>query len=214
MKCKICGNETKIINDEAREKIYLKCSVCEAIAIKDEFFVPAEREKGQYDNHNNSIENSGYVKMFENFLDFFWDTIKDEATETLDFGSGPGPVLSKIIEKRSLHVDIFDKFYQPDEVYKDKKYDLITSTEVFEHLKNPLETLLLFKKHLKKDGIIAIMTLFHNNDTEEFLNWWYRRDPTHILFYTPKTFEVMCAMCGLKILKTDHKRIIVLTSSK
>ena len=214
MKCKICGNETKIINDEAREKIYLKCSTCEAIALKDEFFVSTENEKGQYDNHNNNIENSGYVKMFENFLDFFGDTLKDEVAEALDFGSGPGPVLSKIMENRALHVDIFDKFYQPCEIYKDKSYDLITSTEVFEHLKNPLETLLLFKKHLKKDGVIAIMTLFHNNDTEEFLNWWYRRDPTHILFYTPKTFEVMCAMCGLKILKTDHKRIIVLTSSK
>ncbi len=212
MKCKICNSATKIIFNYDDDKIYKYCPACQAIFLQNNFIVNNIKEKAQYENHNNSFESKGYVKMFEDFLDYFWQDLDKNATNALDFGSGPGPVLAQIMRKRALHVEIFDKFYQPNPIYKDKKYDLITSTEVFEHLQNPLEILNLFKKHLKKNGIIAIMTLFHNNNEENFIKWWYRRDPTHILFYTPKTFEVLAELCGLKVVKCDDRRIVVLTS--
>ncbi len=211
MKCKICHTNTKILRDNLTKEIYEICSHCEAISLQDKFIVTKKREKAQYENHNNSFESRGYVEMFEKFLDYFWQNLDKNATNALDFGSGPGPVLAQILKSKALHVDTYDKFYQPEELYKDKKYDLITSTEVFEHLQNPLDTLCLFKKHLKKGGLIAIMTLFHDNNEENFWKWWYRRDPTHILFYTPKTFEVLADMCGLKILKCDDRRVVVLT---
>jgi len=212
MNCKICNSEIKIIFDYDKHKKYEICTNCQAIILQKKFLINPAKEKAQYEHHNNNFESKGYVKMFEDFLDYFWQDLDKNATHGLDFGSGPGPVLAQIMENRSLHVEIFDKFYQPNPIYKDKKYNLITSTEVFEHLQNPLETLKLFKKHLKKGGLIAIMTLFHDNNEENFLKWWYRRDPTHILFYTPKTFEVLAKMCGLKIIKCDNRRIVVLTS--
>jgi len=212
MKCKICSNVINTITDDNLGKVYKICSSCQLIALEKNCFIDEIQEKAQYENHNNSFESKGYVKMFENFLDYFWDDLKKDYTEVLDFGSGPGPVLAQILQNRGLHVDIYDKFYQPNKIYENKKYDLITSTEVFEHLENPLEVLLDLKKHLKKGGVIAIMTLFHNTSSKDFLNWWYRRDPTHITFYTPKTFEVMASMCGLNILKCDDKRIIILGS--
>jgi 2-polyprenyl-3-methyl-5-hydroxy-6-metoxy-1,4-benzoquinol methylase len=214
MNCKICKNDTKMIQDKAQQKAYNICKNCQAIMLQDDFFVTNDREKAQYENHNNTFQSKGYVKMFEDFLDFFWNDLDENKINALDFGSGPGPVLSQILEKKGLQVDIYDKFYQPKKVFTNKQYDLITSTEVFEHLQNPFATLSLLKKHLKKDGMIAIMTLFHDNNEENFLKWWYRRDPTHILFYTPKTFEVLARMCGLKVLKHDNKRVIVLTSLK
>lgn len=214
MNCKICKNDTKMIQDKAQQKAYNICKNCQAIMLQDNFLVTNDREKAQYENHNNTFQSKGYVKMFEDFLDFFWNDLDENKINALDFGSGPGPVLSQILEKKGLQVDIYDKFYQPKKVFTNKQYDLITSTEVFEHLQNPFATLSLLKKHLKKDGMIAIMTLFHDNNEENFLKWWYRRDPTHILFYTPKTFEVLARMCGLKVLKHDNKRVIVLTSLK
>ncbi len=213
MKCKICNNTTSIISKGDNNKIYESCPVCQAIILRKDFIINDTEERAQYENHNNSFESKGYVEMFEKFLDYFWQDLNKNAKNALDFGSGPGPVLAQIMKNRALHVEIYDKFYQPKQIYLDKKYDLITSTEVFEHLQNPLETLIFFKKHLKKDGLIAIMTLFHDNNEENFWKWWYRRDPTHILFYTPKTFEVMADMCGLKIIKCDSRRIVVLTSS-
>lgn len=212
MKCKICNHETVQFFDKQLNKTYSHCPFCEAIFLDETFFVTQEKEKSQYDNHNNSLDNKGYVQMFEDFLDFFWNQFEKTPQNALDFGCGPGPVLQTLLEKRGLTCNIYDKFYQPEKIYENNVYDLITCTEVFEHLSNPKETLLFFKKHLNLNGYVALMTLFHTNNEEDFLKWWYRRDPTHITFFTPKTFEVLANMCGFEVVKTDYKRVIVLKS--
>lgn len=212
MKCKICKTETKCIDDIKLEKQYCICDNCETIWLYSDFFINEVKEKMQYENHNNTFESPGYVKMFEDFLNFFWQDLPQNCHNILDFGSGPGPVLAEILKQKKLNVDCYDKFYQPKKIYENQIYDLITSTEVFEHLQDPLETLKLFKTHLAPGGLIAIMTLFHKNDTATFLDWWYRRDPTHITFYTPRSFEVLAQMCGLKVIKHDDNRIVILTS--
>lgn len=208
MKCKICNESVTIIDDIELNKKFFYCKHCELVFLDEQFYVSRENEKKQYNQHNNSLENEGYVNMFEEYLDF---TLEKQSIKTaLDFGSGPTPVLAQLLKRRNLHVDCYDKFYQPQKIYENKQYDLITSTEVFEHLQNPKEVLNLLKMHLKPNGIIAIMTLFHTNKQEDFLKWWYRRDPTHITFFTPKTFEVLAYECGLKVLKHDNKRVIIL----
>ena len=208
MKCKICEKNTTILNDIELKKNFYHCKHCELIFLDEQFYVSIENEKKQYNQHNNSLENEGYVKMFEEYLDF---TLENQNIKTaLDFGSGPTPVLTELLKRRDLHVDYYDKFYQPQKVYENKSYDLITSTEVFEHLKDPQETLHMLSKHLNANGIISLMTLFHTNKEEDFFKWWYRRDPTHITFFTSKTISIMAKKCGLEVLKTDNRRIIVL----
>ncbi|WP_245391421.1 class I SAM-dependent methyltransferase [Sulfurospirillum barnesii] len=209
MICKICDSHMRSIEDRALKKVFYICPHCDAIWLDPHYQLCLEKEHALYDNHNNSLENEGYVTMFENFLNFFWDELTCKK-ESLDFGSGPSPVLSYLLQRREVNVDCYDKFYQPQKCYEGKEYDFITSTEVFEHLDNPLETLSLLSQHLKPNGIIALMTLFHSNDEAHFLQWWYRRDPTHILFYTPKTMELLAKKCGLISLKTDGKRIVIL----
>ena len=54
------------------------------------------------------------------------------------------------------------------------------------------------------------MTLFHQNDAEHFKGWWYRRDETHISFYTGRTFEKLAELTGLNVLFKDPKNICVL----
>ena len=208
MKCTICNNKVISFEDIEQKKTFFHCLYCELIFLDKKFYVSFEDEKKQYDYHENSLENEGYVKMFDDFLDYTLEGL--HVKSVLDFGSGPTPVLAELLKRRGLLVEHFDKFYQPKEVYKDKKYDLITSTEVFEHLENPKKILKFLANHLNPDGIIVIMTLFHSNKTEDFLKWWYRRDPTHITFFTPKSIEVMASECGLKTLKHDARRVILL----
>jgi hypothetical protein len=43
---------------------------------------------------------------------------------------------------------------------------------------------------LEENGILAIMTSFLSN-IEDFENWYYRRDPTHVVFYSQETFKVI-----------------------
>jgi 2-polyprenyl-3-methyl-5-hydroxy-6-metoxy-1,4-benzoquinol methylase len=86
---------------------------------------------------------------------------------------------------------------------------LITSTEVFEHLKEPKAVLKTLVNSLNDKGYIILMTQFPPSDDEEFLKWWYRRDITHISFFTPKSFQIMAEELGLKVLKIMDKNIVV-----
>ena len=46
---------------------------------------------------------------------------------------------------------------------------------------------------LVKEGFLGVMTKFLS-DEKDFGQWYYRKDPTHVAFYKPKTFEVIASM--------------------
>ncbi len=50
-----------------------------------------------------------------------------------------------------------------------KKFVLITSAEVLEYVKDPVCTRKLFASLLKKNGVLAIMMLYHPNNDNDFL---------------------------------------------
>lgn len=208
-RCKICQASSNVIHDSKKELIYYRCSACGFVFLDDVFMVDEVREKKQYDQHHNGLENEGYVQMFEAFIDVSVAPYLENIETALEFGSGPGPVLSTLLERRGLAVDIYDVYYAPQKVYEGKKYDLITSTEVFEHLQKPLDVLALLAKHTSSYGYIVLMTKFPPKEDEAFLAWWYRRDPTHISFFTPQSFEIMAEKVGLKVLKTIKDNIVV-----
>lgn len=125
----------------------------------------------------------------------------------LDFGSGPSPVLAKILERDyGYDMDIYDLFYATEKVYQDRRYDLITSTEVVEHLADPLVFFKFARDHLREDGLLAVMTLFHPEEDEAILKSHYLRDMTHISFFSLKTMETVAALTGLEVVYSDHKR--------
>jgi len=213
MKCKICKKQTEIFFDDTMRSNFFHCKECEFIFKDEEKIVSNERELKQYLQHNNSEESPGYKEMFEDFISKCVTPYKKNIKNVLEFGCGPGPVLAKMLENESLKVDRYDKFFYPDTVYESKTYDLITSTEVIEHIKDPMNTMKLFNRHLVKNGYLSLMTQFHSNSRTDFLKWWYRRDPTHISFYRPKSFEVLAEIFGFEILFSDSKKLTVMQKS-
>lgn len=208
-KCKICQSDTEAISDEKTLKIYHKCSTCRYIFLDENFYIDRVSEKKHYDKHHNNFESLGYVKMFDDLIDEFVVPHLKSIKTALDFGCGEGEVLPILLEKRNLLCDRYDLFYFPDEIYKDKKYDLISSTEVFEHLENPLG---MFKKlllHVEENGYLILMSAFHPNDDEKFLKWWYIRDITHIGFFNMSTFKYIAQELNLKIVKHNSKNTIM-----
>ncbi|NLT45618.1 MAG: class I SAM-dependent methyltransferase, partial [Thermotogaceae bacterium] len=59
---------------------------------------------------------------------------------------------------------------------------------------------------LEDDGLLSIMTLFHPLDDQEFLDWYYMRDMSHISFYTSDTMKVISGIAGLDLVFTDNRR--------
>ena len=193
--------------------LFHECSICEVIYKDESLRISLMDEKEVYEQHENSIENEGYVNFLTNFLDSALIPHLNSG-KLLDFGSGPEPVLKQILkDKYHFDVEIYDYFYAKNENVFNVKYDGITSSEVFEHLWNPTKILEKLKSALKKDGILAIMTLFHPKNREALYNWFYIRDPSHVTFYTPKTFEFLAKKVGMKVIDTNDYRYITLKNS-
>lgn len=208
MNCKICGSDDLDILDIKNKYYY--CNDCQVIFIAPEEIAGPNQEKQRYEGHDNNHQNEGYVQMFE---DFIREVIEphvdlDKTEAVLEFGCGPGPVLADLLESKKLKVDLYDPYFFPEKVFENKKYDLITSTEVFEHFSDPVKEMELLTSHLKDGAYLALMTSFHPGP-EEFEDWWYKWDPTHIVFYNLKTFEKLASDFDLEIVYTDHEKYII-----
>jgi len=206
MKCILCGSNTNELLDKQFNQTYYSCHNCQLTFTDKSDLLSDEGELVQYSRHENSIDNHGYVQMFEDYLDYVLPT--DFKGKGLDYGSGPEPVLSILLGRRGIDCDIYDPYYAKEEPFN-MKYDLITSTEVFEHFYDPKLEIERIVEMLNPDGYLAVMTLFLNEEID-FQKWWYRRDPTHVTFYKVKTFEYLADKYNMKIQKINNKNIILL----
>jgi 2-polyprenyl-3-methyl-5-hydroxy-6-metoxy-1,4-benzoquinol methylase len=210
MQCKICHHPTQHHFDTQMQWDFHHCSACEFFFKDPKHYLDDTKEIKIYKNHNNTFKSPGYVEMFESFITLTFKPYLHTIKNVLEFGCGPGPVLAKLLEMQGLHVSKYDKFFFPKKVYENQKYDLITATEVLEHIDDPDTIMQFFNSHLHPRGYLAIMTQFHTNKAEDFLTWWYRKDPTHICFFTKHTFEVLAGKHGFKVLHYDTKKNILL----
>lgn len=210
MNCKICFSETERIEDNKKNIIYYNCKKCDYIFIDEESIYSPENEKSRYLKHENTLNNLGYVEMFNNFIEKYIICYKENIKRILDFGCGSVPVLAKLLRNRGFLVDIYDKYFFPEKDYLKKKYDLIILSEVIEHLKDPLKELIRLKENLNIDGKFIFMTLFHPRDKDKFLKWWYKEDFTHISFFSNKTFKYLAELLNMKLLMIDNKKVCVL----
>ena len=209
--CELCGSNQLVHYQHPKfHMLFHECLNCEAIFKDIAHKITEKEELKVYNQHENSIDNIGYVNFLTNFLEGTLLKFLDHG-KILDFGSGPAPVLKQILERNDkFQVEIYDYYYAKHEEVFNHLYDAITSTEVFEHLWKPKETLLKLNKSLKADGILAIMTLFHPKNQAEFFEWFYIRDPSHVTFYTPKTIEIISKQTGFKVIDTNDYRYITL----
>lgn len=174
------------------------CQCCDLIFKDPQFFLNLSEQKSRYDNHHNSIEDQGYVNTFMPVLqavtDLFADVNQKEQLRFLDWGSGPEPVLAQLFKQRFLlDIEIYDPVYAVTELGP-KKYDLITCTEVVEHMTDPLRDFKKIDEHLKSGAYFIGLTNFYPR--QDFRKWWYVRDLTHVIFFSEKTFNYL-ASCFL-----------------
>lgn len=189
--------------------IYYHCKECEYIFKSPECYQDLMTQKERYNLHENDENDEGYKAYFQRFLDFVLPQI-DKPQTALDFGCGTTSLLSKLLEINGIQCDYYDPIYHPDTFNSSKKYELIVSTEVFEHLHHPKEVFESLLSRLDKGGYLALQTQFHTNDSNVFKKWYYRQDPTHIVFFTEKTFKVLCKMYDCEYVSDNGKNMVLI----
>ncbi len=203
--CRVCGHLTTEWTHLRMAAKYFYCNHCEFISKDETMRVTPEEAFAIYNTHKNSIDDQRYVSYFQKFLKAAVFPFSNGNKNGFDFGSGPDPVLAQLLTRDyGYEMDIYDLYYAPDRLYTGKTYDLITSTEVAEHIPEPLNYFRQLKSLLTDTGTLAIMTQFHQNNALHFSDWHYARDKSHISFYTEKTMKTIAQKIGLKVVFTNH----------
>lgn len=143
-------------------------------------------EKARYETHENDPSDEGYRGFLSRLADPLVEVLPSGAAG-LDYGSGPGPTLSVMLEERGHPMAIYDAFFAPDEGVFDRSYDFITCSETVEHFFRPREEFERLYGLLRPGGWLGVMTRFVPD--RDFETWWYVRDETHVCFYRTETMK-------------------------
>ena len=195
--------------DQKHQMLYYQCNNCEYIFKHPSIYQDISSQKERYDLHENEEENEGYRAYFQRFLDFVMPLVQNPQS-ALDFGCGESSLLASMLEEKGMVCDYYDPIYHPNEFDDTKKYDLIVSTEVFEHLHQPKEVFESLLDRLNVGGYLAIQTEFHPKEMSSFMNWYYTQDPTHIVFFTVKTFEILSSLYKCRFVDDNGKNMLVI----
>ncbi|MCF7848598.1 MAG: class I SAM-dependent methyltransferase [Kiritimatiellales bacterium] len=185
--CPLCGAEENKLFHCDRRREYFQCLECALVFVPPEYHLPAAEEKARYDLHENSAADSGYVQWLEKLFQPLEKELKP-GVEGIDFGCGPGPVLSQLFRDAGYPCVDYDPFYANDPALLERQYDFLACSEVIEHCGNPRKEIELFLKLVKPGGVIGIMTQLVRN-REAFATWYYIDDLTHVCFFCPETFQ-------------------------
>ncbi|MGB0453133.1 MAG: class I SAM-dependent methyltransferase [Bacteriovoracaceae bacterium] len=187
MDCPLCFSHKKVIHFKSQNRVYYRCEICELIYLDSKCYLNADEEKAHYDCHENNLEDPNYRQYLKQFIDPLNEFLNKE-TSGLDFGCGRAPLLAKMCEELGHKMSYYDPFFYPDQSAIDKTYDFIIAVEVLEHLHRPKETLDQILSQLAQDGILSFVTELYSEKTD-FEGWYYKNDPTHVIFFSEKTFS-------------------------
>ncbi|MBE9529067.1 MAG: class I SAM-dependent methyltransferase [Proteobacteria bacterium] len=199
--CPLCSSQTVQFFCKDRRREYLRCSSCSLIFVPAPLHLTIDEQKSRYDLHRNDSEDPGYRAFLSRLVDPLVERLAPGA-RGLDFGSGPGPTLSLLLEERGFSVQNYDPFYAPDSTLLKKRYDFVACSETVEHFCAPATDWQLLFSLVGTGGVAAVMTAFVPAESEEragsFAGWRYKDDPTHVTFYSKETFFWIAEKFGVK----------------
>ncbi len=211
--CPLCGSSLADCGEEwlcLESACYYRCTQCELIFLDPQQRPDAEEERIRYLEHNNSPDDPRYVAYLRGFAEEALLPYVKPPARVLDFGSGPVPVFMDVLRRMEYSVDIFDPLFAPGKAWQEKKYDAVTAVEVAEHLFKPLSEFRRLQGVLQPGGYLVLRTLLHYCDRERFRGWWYRQDPTHVCFYSSRSFQVLAELLGMELVELIAGRSVVL----
>ena len=189
--CPLCKQAASEPFHTDHRRPYLRCPTCSLVFVPPTYHLSVADEKAEYDRHENSPDDRRYREFLRRVLDPVRARVAP-GSRGLDFGSGPDPTLSVMFEELGHPMAIYDPLYADDPAALARRYDFITATEVFEHLRDPGTSLAALWACLEPGGVLAAMTQLVR-DHDAFTRWRYTADPTHVCFFSRATFEWLAA---------------------
>lgn len=139
-----------------------------------------------------------------------------KTNKILDVGCGPGMFL---IEAKKRGWEVFGTEFTDKQIdfleqngigthkgkltsssFDQNQFDVIISSEVIEHINNPVEEITYFNSFLRKGGLLYITTPNFNALERLILkgNWDVIEYPEHLSYYTKKTINLLLRSNGFK----------------
>ena len=224
MDCYLCGNQhfkkkKNGVRDNLKVNI-IECCNCGLVTL-DSFSHITENFYEDSKMHDSPVSIKDWLKETEKDDDRRSNDLSEIIINKniLDFGCGNGGFLFKIKKssKNANGIELenqFKPFFKNNglEVYnsiqhiKDSskiKFDIITAFHVFEHLKDPLQTLEELEKLLCDDGQIiievpnandALLSLYNCKSFADFTYW-----SQHLFLFNEKTIKMLIEKSSFKI---------------
>lgn len=226
MQCQLCESSNIFLLEHKNVKYreFYICQNCDLIFQDPKTHVSLMQEKNRYSLHNNEL-NDGYFQFLSQAieplekLNFNFDS----NSKILDYGCGPTQILKEILKIRSSEkslnakISAFDPYFFQDNDIFNSKWDLIFSTEVWEHFREPKNEIEKCVNLLATHGILVVMTQFHSEmydfNKQQSLNhffesWWYTKDFTHIAFYSHKTWLWLAKAMSIELIYNQDPVVI------
>jgi 2-polyprenyl-3-methyl-5-hydroxy-6-metoxy-1,4-benzoquinol methylase len=184
--CPLCNSVATLFCEKPMHLFY-KCITCDGIFRPKHTFLSADAEKKHYEKHNNDVLDERYQAFVSPIVEAVLHDFTTEA-KGLDFGSGTGPVIAKMLTDKGYQVQNYDLFFANDLALLNQKYDYVSCCEVMEHFQQPYQEFELLKGLLLPQGKLYCKTEVFNRQTP-FENWYYKDDFTHVFIYQTKTLE-------------------------
>jgi len=186
---------------------YYRCPTCQAILLDPGFYLSHQAEQDFYACHENNSHDPGYRRFHQPAVDLITRYI-DGTTEGLDYGCGPDSAFAVMLEERGFEITRYDPEFFPDKSALKRCYSFIGCLEAAEHFHHPAQEFTTLASLLRPGGILLVQTGTPPADNA-FAQWYYRRDPTHVVFYPHDCFRVIAANTGLDIIHQEKDRVIL-----
>jgi hypothetical protein len=204
--CPLCFHAVEpYIKD--RRRVYFHCPRCDLVSVSPERHLDEAAEKGYYDLHENDPADQGYRRFLGRLSGPLLGRLS-RGMRGLEYGCGPGPTLSIMLEEAGMLMEDYDQYYRPNRGALERTYDFVTCTEVVEHFRQPAEDWARLTALLRTGGWLGVMTKLVIS-RERFATWHYKEDPTHVCFYSPVTFSWLGARFGLEVERVDRDVILL-----
>lgn len=197
MECPLCLGKKAELFDQDKVREYYKCQDCELVYVRRDQIITGIEEKKRYESHQNSETDPAYQNYLFKIASQAAPFIEKGETG-LDFGCGRTLLLENILRQMGFLAESYDVYFYPRSEVLTEKYDFIILSEVIEHLRSPRQDMLALRKLLNPGGRFFIKTKIYPDDPKNFSQWFYKRDLTHVQFFSPRAFQELSQICQLE----------------